>query len=112
VNVDNKYVGVTPVTYPLDYEQEVEQESRNVTYWQTQPGLATFLTVLSLGLYVPFSMIPSDTETTQTPLENYRSNHFLVTVEAKGFDQWKQEVVVKGEKTLHLDARLTPAAIH
>lgn len=112
VSVDNKFVGNTPVNFPLQHEQEVRQDTKSANYWQTQPGLAVFLTVLSLGLYIPFSFIPSDTETTQVPLENYRSNHFTVTVDSPGYDQWKNEVIAKGEKSLHLQADLTKHAAH
>ena len=110
VNVDNRYVGDTPVTYPLSYDQEVERNTRNVTYWQTQPALAVLLTILSLGLYLPLSLIPSDTESSQTPLENYRNNHYVITVDAPGYAQWKQEVDAKGEKSLSLHAQMVQAA--
>jgi hypothetical protein len=45
-------------------------------------------------------MIPVDTETSQVPLENYQKNRFLITVDSAGFEQWKQELVARGEKTL------------
>jgi len=112
VNLDNRYVGVTPVTFPLDYEQKVQQQTRNVTYWETHPGLSLFLTIASLGVYLPFSMIPVDTETSQVPLENYRKNHFVITVDSAGCDQWKQEVVARGEKSLQLNAQLARKADH
>lgn len=110
VNENNRYVGVTPVTFPLDYEQEVRLDTRNVTYWQTHPGLSVFLTLISFGIYLPFSMIPVDTQTSQVPLENYRSNHFVITIDAAGYGQWKQEVVANGEKTLYARAQLAKKA--
>jgi hypothetical protein len=107
-NVNNKYVGVTPMSYPLVYDQEVEQDKTNVTYWETEPGMALFVSIVSLGLYLPFSMIPVDTKTAQVPLDNYRNNSFVVTVDSAGYEQWKEVVVAKGEKTLHLQAQLAP----
>jgi hypothetical protein len=106
VNVDNRYVGVTPLSYPLQYEQQVDRDTRNVTFWETQPGLALFLTLASLGLYLPFSAIPADSKTTLTPQDVYRSNRFEITVDAPGYEQWKQELDTKGEKTLELQAQL------
>lgn len=110
VNVDNRYVGVTPVSFPLEYEQQVERDTRNVTLWQTQPALAVFLTAISLGVYLPFSAIPVDSETTLVPQEVYRHNHFQITVDAAEYEQWKQELDPKGEKTLELQARLVKKA--
>ena len=105
-SVDNKFVGTTPLTFPLEYDQEIEQDTKNVTLWETQPGLATFVTVISLGLYLPFSAIPAASQSTQVPLERYRSNQFLIAVDVPGYDRWTQQVVAKGEKNLHLQAQL------
>ena len=80
-----------------------------MTWWQTQPALAVVLTILTLGVFVPLSLIPADTEASQKPLENYRNNHFIVAVDAPGFAQWKQEVDAKGDKTLTLHAQMVQA---
>jgi hypothetical protein len=106
VNLDNRYVGVTPLSLPLDYEQQVERDTTNVTLWQTQPGLALLLTLATLGIYLPFSAIPAASQTTLTPQDVYRQNHFQVTVDAPGYEQWKQELDPKGEKTVELQAQL------
>ena len=112
VNVDNRYIGITPVSFPLEYEQQVERDTRKVTLWETSPGLSLFLTLASLGLYLPFSAIPVDSETTLVPQEIYRHNHFEVTVEAPDYEQWKQDLDPKGEKTLELQAQLVKKAEH
>lgn len=106
VNIDNRYVGVTPLLYPLQYEQEVVRSTKKVTLWDTQPGLAMFLTLISLGVYLPFSAIPVDSETTLEPQEVYRNNHFEITLQAPGYEQWKHELDLKGEKTQELQAQL------
>ncbi len=95
VNVDNRYVGITPVSFPLDYEQQVERDIKKVTLWETEPGLSVFLTLISLGVYLPFSAIPVDSETT------------LVQ-----YEQWKQDLDPKGEKNLQLQAQLVKKAEH
>jgi hypothetical protein len=109
VYIDNKYIGVTPVVLPLDYQQQVDQNTRNVTYWETQPGLATFLTVASLGLYLPFSLIPVDAKTSEVPRESYRNNHFQISLQAPGYQEWKEEVVTSGEPRIHLEPQLKKA---
>jgi hypothetical protein len=106
VNIDNRYVGVTPMSYPLQYEQQVERDTTNVTLWQTEPGLALFLTIASLGLYLPFSAIPADTQTSLVPQDVYRHNDFQITVDAPGYAQWKQDLAPKGEQALELQAQL------
>ena len=109
VYVDNKYIGVTPIAFPLEYEQQVEQDTRKVTYWETQPGLSLFLTIVSLGLYLPFSFIAVDSEISIVPLESYRNNHFQLTLQATGYQEWKQEIVTKGEQNLSLRPQLVKA---
>jgi len=109
VYVDNKYIGVTPIALPLEYEQQVEQNTRKVTYWETQPGLSLFLTIVSLGLYLPFSFIAVDSEASTVPLESYRNNHFQLTIQATGYREWKQEIVTKGEENLSLRPQLVKA---
>ncbi len=109
VYLDNKYIGVTPLTFPLEYQQQVEQDTRKVTYWETQPGLSVLLTIMSLGLYLPFSLIPVDTETSTVPLDSYRNNHFQLSIQTPGYRQWEQEVVANGEKNLSLRPQLIKA---
>jgi len=100
--VNNKYLGVTPLDTPLEYGQEVERKTRNVTYWDTQPGWSLFLTLVSLGLYLPFSAIPVDVDTSFEPRESYKENVFHIAVEADGYQQWWQDVIGKGEQTVAL----------
>jgi hypothetical protein len=109
VYLDNKYIGITPIALPLEYEQQVEQDTRKVTYWETQPGLSLFLTIVSLGLYLPFSFIAVDSEASTVPLQSYRNNHFQLTVQAAGYEEWKQEIVTKGEENLSLRPQLVKA---
>jgi hypothetical protein len=106
VNINNRYVGVTPESYPLQYEQQVDRDTTNVTLWQTEPGLALFLTITTLGIYLPFSAIPVDSQTSLTPQDVYRNNHFEITVDAPGYEQWKRDLDPKGEKVFELQAPL------
>jgi hypothetical protein len=45
----------------------MKRKARKVSYWDTQPGMALFLSLISLGQYVPLSFIPLDVETSQEP---------------------------------------------
>jgi hypothetical protein len=110
VYVDNRYAGITPLDFPLKYEQEVQENTEKVTYWHSNPGLATVLTLASLGLYLPFSFIPVEDETTTLPLDNYRANRFEVTVNSAGYQPWKQEVRVNGQRYFVVEPQLTKQA--
>jgi hypothetical protein len=110
VYVNNKYVGLTPLETPLEYSQEVERKTRKVSYWDTQPGWSLFLTLVSLGLYLPFSLIPVDVDTSLEPHESYKDNVFDIEVDTEGYKKWRQEVVGKGEKTVALQPLLEKEA--
>lgn len=102
VFIDNKYVGKTPLTTPIKYEQKVNKKSRKVSYWKTQPGLSLFLTIASLGIYLPFSFIPADNETSLEPSNSYNKNELDVTVESNGYTNWEEKVILKGEQNISL----------
>jgi PEGA domain-containing protein len=86
--LNNRYLGDTPLSAPLECEQEMRMKTRKVSYWDTQPALALLLSITSLGLYIPFSLIPADTETALEPTGVFRSNEFIVRVEADGHKPW------------------------
>jgi hypothetical protein len=110
VYVNNKYVGLTPLETPLEYGQEVERKTRKVSYWDTQPGWSLFVTLLSLGLYLPFSLIPVDVDTSLEPRESYKDNVFAIEIDTEGYKKWRQEVIGKGEKTVALQPVLEEEA--
>ena len=100
--------GKSPFTVPLEYEREVQRKSRKVSYWISQPGLAFGLTLLSLGLYLPFSAIPVDVELMQEPRPNFRSNQFVVQVRSGGHQPWENTVVCTGQDRMVLNPVLAP----
>ena len=107
VFVNDQYIGLAPVTTSLDYKQEVKKKTRKVSYWVTQPGLAFAITLLSLGLYLPFSAIPVDIETIQEPTSIFRDNEFNVRVEALGYKGWQERVKCLGENQMGIRPVLT-----
>jgi len=98
--LDNKFVGVTPLLTYLDCEQEINRRRRNVSYWQTEPGYSTLFTLLSLGVYLPFSAIPADTETSIEPTGTYKDETFRLRIEAKGYAPWKETIRCTGQKAI------------
>lgn len=106
--VDNKIIGETPVSTYLDCEQEVKRRRRSVSYWSTEPGYSTLITVLSLGLYLPFSAIPADSETSIEPTGTYKDKAFRVRVETEGYAPWLETVKCAGQKELSFVPVLVP----
>ena len=106
VYIDNKYVGKTPLATPVKYEQKVNKKSRKVSYWETQPGLSLLLTILSLGIYLPFSFIPVDIETSLDPVNSFRKNEITVSVIAEGYTNWEDKVTLIGDKNISLKPTL------
>jgi hypothetical protein len=101
--INGSYKGESPLSIPLEYEREVQRKTRKVSYWISQPGLALGITLLSLGIYLPFSAIPVDVELMQEPQSNFRSNQFIVQVQADGHQPWEDTVVCTGQDRLALN---------
>ena len=99
VFINNQHIGVSPLTTSLEYEQEIKKKKRKVSYWRTQPGSALAFTVLSLGLYLPFSAIPVDIESTQEPTDSFRGNEFVVRIESTGYKDWQKTIQCSGGTT-------------
>jgi len=104
VYINNNYVGLTNLKVPLEYGQEVQIKTRKVSYWETEPGWSLFISILSLGLYLPFSFIPVDADTSIELLQSYKDNTFKVEIHVENYPKWTQEVVVKGQREMFLKA--------
>ena len=98
VFINNRAAGKSPLIIPLSYEREFVRKNRKVTFWKTKPGLAVFLTAVSLGVYLPFSAIPVDVETTFEPTANFRGNEFRVRIAAQGFTDWEDMLLLSGQE--------------
>ena len=101
--INGNLKGESSLSIPLEYEREVQRKTRKVSYWISQPGLALGITLLSLGIYLPFSAIPVDVELRQEPQSNFRSNQFVVQVQADGHHPWEYTVVCTGQDRLVLN---------
>jgi hypothetical protein len=103
ISINGSHKGERSLSIPLEYEREVQRKTRKVSYWISQPGLALGITLLSLGIYLPFSAIPVDVELRQEPQSNFRSNQFVVQVQADGHHPWEETVVCTGQDRLALN---------
>ena len=106
VYLNNRYFGETPLTLDLQYQQRVEKKTRAVSYWHTQPGWSLFVSILSLGTYLPFSAIPVDTDTAIRPLDKFEDNLFVLEVRSDHHVAWRQKVQCSGQEEIVLEREL------
>lgn len=93
VFLDNRYLGDTPLSVAVECEEETKKKTRRVSYWVTQPGWSLLLSLVSLGVYVPFSVIPVDTETSFERTGVFKDNPHILRIEADGHKSWSGNVV-------------------
>ena len=104
----DRIIGTTPITFPFNYEEEVDRQVKNANYWQTNPGFAAAVTVLSFGTYVPFSFIPAEPTSQTQSSGKFVNNKFTLRVAAENFDTSEQTIECKGEGKLVLNIGLQP----
>ena len=104
VFVNQEQAGVTPLSLELRYTEEIIRERRKVSYWVTQPGWSLFVSILSFGIYVPFSWIPVDDEDRFVPSGRFSDNEFEILVRAVGYIDSVSVLVLQGESGLDLEA--------
>lgn len=106
VKVQNRYVGDSPVEVPLQYEQKVVNKSRKVSYWISQPGWSLFVSIVSLGLYLPFSVLPVDEQSSLDAQNSFRGNEFNIQITAPEYLNWDDVIRPKGEQEMRMLAVL------
>jgi hypothetical protein len=105
-DVNNNLKGTTPGTYPVEYEQEINRKVRRVTFWETNPGVSLLISILSLGIYIPFSLIPAQDQFSYEEMDKYRNNSYVVRVEKSDCEKWEKSVTLSKENKLILDVML------
>ena len=100
VYINANYIGISPLNTPLDYGREILRKTRKVSYWRTQPGLTLLISLLSLGVYLPFSAIPVDTETSLEPTGNFKGNLFQIKFEMDGQKFFEDKIICTGQDKL------------
>lgn len=101
--VSGQKTGTTPLSFPFSYEEEVDRHVRTATYWETNPGIAAAVTVLSLGVYLPFSAIPAEATSEFRPTGTYAKNKLALRLIAEGYEPLDHFVEVKGEPKIELN---------
>jgi len=107
IYVNNKLIGDSPLTTTFEYGREILRKTRSVSYWRTQPGWALFVSLISLGVYLPFSAIPVDTETSLEPTGNFHGNQVEIKIEAEGFKTFQDKIICTGQDKLLFKKQLT-----
>lgn len=108
VRLRDRTIGTTPVFFPFNYEEEVDRQVTTANYWETNPGTAAALTVLSLGLYLPFSFIPAEPTSEARPAGRFVNNNVTFQLSADGFEPLEHTVDAKGEEKIVLHLSLKP----
>ena len=108
VSIGERIVGITPVTFPYNYEEEVDRNVKHVTYWESNPGWAAFLTVVSFGAYLPFSAIPAEETSQSRPSGQFVGNSVILRLTADGHEPLDHVFELKGEKQVQLKLSLKP----
>jgi hypothetical protein len=106
VFINNNYVGDTPIVHTVQYEKQIEKKSREVSYWITQPGWSLLFSICSLGIYIPFSLIPVDVETSLQPTDSFRNNKFNLQIVSEGYRTWQKNIICSGDDKLSIDTTL------
>jgi hypothetical protein len=105
----NQKIGTTPVSFAFSYEEEVERQVKTATYWETNPGIAAAVTVLSLGVYLPFSAIPVEAQSEFRPTGTYVKNKLFLRLTSESYESLDHSVDLKGEPRVEVNLTLKKA---
>jgi hypothetical protein len=61
---------------------------------------------MSLGTYIPFSLIPVDVETSLQPTGSFRNNEFNLQILSEGYRTWQKNISCAGDDKLSIDTSL------
>jgi hypothetical protein len=108
VQLGDRTIGTTPVSFPFNYEEEVDRQVTTANYWETNPGTAAALSVLSFGFYVPFSFIPAEPTSEARPAGRFVNNSVTFQLSADGYEPLEYIMEAKGEEKIVLNLSLKP----
>ena len=108
VRLPDRVIGTTPVVFPFNYEEEVDRQVTTANYWETNPGTAAALTILSFGFYLPFSIIPAEPTSETRPAGRFVNNTLTLRLSADGFEPMEYNLEGKGEGKIVLNLSLKP----
>ncbi len=108
--ISDRNVGTTPLSFPFSYEEEVDRNVKTSNYWETNPGAAAALSVLSFGTYIPFSFIPVEPESETRPAGKYFNNKLSLRVVVEGYEPLDHVVECNGDREIKVALTLDPKA--
>lgn len=108
VRIGEQDLGITPVSFPFNYEEVVDRQIRTANYWETNPGAAAALTVMSFGFYLPFSFIPAEPTSENRPAGAFINNKVVLLLQADGHEPLEHSLECKGEPKIELKLSLKP----
>ncbi len=95
--ISDRQVGTTPLSFPFNYEEEVDRNVKTANYWETNPGTAAAVSILSFGTYIPFSFIPAEPTSESRPSGAFVNNKTILRLVADGYEPLIQELELSGE---------------
>lgn len=102
VYINNKNIGETPLTVPLQYERWWSVKTRKVSLWRSEPGSTFASCVITFGMFLPFTFSANNEEYSSEPTAEFAGNQFSVRITAKGYRDWQETITVKGEGKVSL----------
>lgn len=106
--IDNIYVGETPITTPLVYQQKISVEGRGENLWYGKPFVAFIITAGTLGVFLPATFTYTDADKKEISTGDFFYNKFDVRIEAENYQVWQQQLECKGESNMQLFPKLDP----
>jgi hypothetical protein len=102
----DRLVGTAPGAWPYTYQEEVDLVAGTANYWETNPEKAAALSVLSMGLYVPFSGIAAERTGESKPTGRYLNNELTVKLERDGYETVERIIACRGEPQVQVGLSL------
>jgi hypothetical protein len=108
VFIDGEDRGPTPLEFPLQYGKVTREKSRDVTLWMSDPKLASALTILTGGVYLPSSLFPVSSELRREDV-GFSDNAFHIRIEAPGHAPFDTVLVLEGQPEERIEIDLEPS---
>lgn len=87
----------------------MNRQVRNANYWETNPGWAAAVTVLSFGFYLPLSLIPAEPTSQLRPAGKFVNNKVTLRITAQNFQPFEQTIECNGEGKIIMNVGLQPS---
>jgi len=99
-------IGATPVRLAVDYQENARIETRRISYFRTEPLKATLIAIASLGLTIPFNLLPTDSDSRIVALGSYNDNEIRLEFRLDGYAPETRSIALQGEPEIAVQAAL------